>query len=135
MFAKTRVGGFNAPSGKVELLSSLSKKAGEDPLPYYKENQETPFSTPEIAKDYPLVLTTGHRHVAYYHSSNRQVPWCRELKPYPRLQIHPQTAAQLNIKDKVFYVKPIRWRRNAPVVNCASRPVPLVPPSLFLRKT
>jgi len=99
LFGKTRGGGFNTPSGKVELLSSISKEAGEDPLPYYKENQETPFSTPEIAKDYPLVLTTGHRHVAYFHSSNRQVPWCRELEPYPRLQIHPQTAAQLNIKD------------------------------------
>jgi len=99
MFAKTKGGGFNTPSGKVELLSSMSKEAGEDPLPYYKENLETPFSTPEIAKDYPLVLTTGHRHVAYFHSSNRQVPWCRELEPYPRLQIHPRTAAELDIRD------------------------------------
>jgi anaerobic selenocysteine-containing dehydrogenase len=99
LYGKTRGGGFNTPSGKVELLSSLSKEAGEDPLPYYRENQETPFSTPEIAKDYPLVLTTGHRHVAYFHSSNRQVPWCRELEPYPRVQIHPETAVGLHIKD------------------------------------
>jgi anaerobic selenocysteine-containing dehydrogenase len=131
LFGKTRGGGFNTPSGKVELLSSLSKEAGEDPLPYYRENQETPFSTPEIAKllsslskeagedplpyyrenqetpfstpeiakDYPLVLTTGHRHVAYFHSSNRQVPWCRELEPYPRVQIHPETADGLHIRD------------------------------------
>ncbi|MBW2209176.1 MAG: molybdopterin-dependent oxidoreductase [Deltaproteobacteria bacterium] len=99
LFGKTKGGGFNTPSGKVELLSSISRDAGEDPLPYYRENQETPFSTPEIAKDYPLVLTTGHRHVAYFHSSNRQVPWCRELEPYPRVQIHPDTAAGLDIRD------------------------------------
>ncbi|MEE9520731.1 MAG: molybdopterin-dependent oxidoreductase [Dehalococcoidales bacterium] len=93
-------GGFKTSSGKVELVASLTKEvAGEDPLPYYKDNQETPFSTPEIARDYPLVLTTGHRHVAYFHSSGRQVPWCRELEPYPRVQIHPQTAAGLDIRD------------------------------------
>lgn len=99
LFGKTKGGGFNTPSGKVELYSSISKAAGEDPLPYYRENQETPYATPELARDYPLVLTTGHRHVAYFHSSNRQVPWCRELEPYPRVQIHPRTAASLNIKD------------------------------------
>ncbi|MFH1240940.1 MAG: molybdopterin-dependent oxidoreductase [Pseudomonadota bacterium] len=99
LFGKTKGGGFNTPSGKVELYSSLSKEAGEDPLPYYRENQETPYSTPDLARDYPLVLTTGHRHVAYFHSSNRQVPWCRELEPYPRVQIHPETAAGLEIKD------------------------------------
>lgn len=93
-------GRFKTSSGKVELVASLTKEvAGEDPLPYYKDNQETPFSTPEIAKNYPLVLTTGHRHVAYFHSSGRQVPWCRELEPYPRVQIHPQTAAGLDIRD------------------------------------
>ncbi|MFH1169894.1 MAG: molybdopterin-dependent oxidoreductase, partial [Chloroflexota bacterium] len=98
-YAKTAGGGFNTPSGKVELAASLTGQAGEDPLPYYREDKETPFSAPEIAKDYPLVLITGHRHVAYFHSSNRQVPWCRELEPYPRLQIHPRTAAGLGIGD------------------------------------
>ncbi|MFH1335880.1 MAG: molybdopterin dinucleotide binding domain-containing protein, partial [Candidatus Zixiibacteriota bacterium] len=92
--------GFKTPSGKVELYASLTKEIGkDDPLPYYMEGHETPFSAQEIARDYPLVLITGHRSTAYFHSSHRQVPWCRELEPYPRIQIHPETASGLDIKD------------------------------------
>jgi len=99
-YKKYEKSGFKTLSGKVELYASLTKEIGkEDPLPFYMEGNETPFSTPEIAKDYPLVLTTGHRFTAYFHSSHRQVPWCRELEPYPRIQIHPETAANLRIMD------------------------------------
>ena len=91
--------GFNTPSGKVELYSSILEKFGYDPLPSYTENPETPVSAPELAKEYPLILITGHRHIAYFHSANRQIPWLRELCPYPYLEIHPETAEKLGIKD------------------------------------
>jgi anaerobic selenocysteine-containing dehydrogenase len=91
--------GFKTPSGKVELYSTIFEKFGYDPLPFYQENPETPISAPELAKEYPLILITGGRHVAYFHSSNRQIPWLRELVPEPKLTIHPETAAQLGIED------------------------------------
>ncbi|MFC1980912.1 molybdopterin-dependent oxidoreductase [Chloroflexota bacterium] len=91
--------GFKTPSGKVELYSSIFEQFGYDPLPFYEENPETPISTPELAKDYPLILITGGRHVVYFHSSNRQIPWLREIVPQPKLTIHPDTAAQLGIED------------------------------------
>lgn len=90
--------GFDTPSRKVELHSSLLEKHGYDPLPYYMENEITPVSTPELTKDYPLNLITGGRHIAYFHSNNRQIPWCRELENMPRLEIHPETAGKLGIK-------------------------------------
>jgi thiosulfate reductase/polysulfide reductase chain A len=91
--------GFDTPSGKVELYSSILEKFGYDPLPYYQENPETPVSTPELAQDYPLILITGSRHIVYFHGANRQIPWLREIVPYPTLGIHPDTAIQLGIKD------------------------------------
>jgi len=91
--------GFNTPSGKVELRSSILEKHGYDPLPYYIENQYTPVSAPELIKDYPLNLITGGRHIAYFHSNNRQIPWLRELEPMPRLEIHPDTAEKLGIRE------------------------------------
>ncbi len=91
--------GFKTPSGKVELYSSIFEKFGYDPLPAYEENPETPVSAPEVARDYPLILITGGRHVVYFHSSNRQIPWLREIVPQPKLTIHPDTAAKLGIKD------------------------------------
>jgi len=47
-----------APSGKVELYSSRLAEWGFDPLPDYREIPGTPFSDPEIAKDYPLLFTS-----------------------------------------------------------------------------
>lgn len=91
--------GFKTPSGKVELYSTIFEKHGYDPLPFYKEESETPISAPELAREYPLILITGGRHVAYFHSSNRQIPWLREIAPEPMITIHPETAAQLSIKD------------------------------------
>ena len=91
--------GFETPSGKVELRSSLLEKHGYDPLPYYLENKFTPVSSPDLVKDYPLNLITGSRHIAYFHSNNRQIPWCRELEPSPRLEIHPHTAEKLEIVE------------------------------------
>ena len=91
--------GFNTPSGKVEIYSSVLERLGYDPLPFYQESPETPVSAPELAKDYPLILITGGRHVVYFHGANKQVPWLREIVPDPILQIHPDTAADLGIKD------------------------------------
>jgi anaerobic selenocysteine-containing dehydrogenase len=91
--------GFDTPSGKVELVSSIMADHGYDPLPYYVENYKTPVSTPDLLQDYPLNLITGGRHIAYFHSNNRQIPWLRELEPMPRLDIHPRTAEKLGIKE------------------------------------
>ena len=38
--------GFNTPTGRVELYSTMYKQFGEDPLPYYEEPQRSPVSTP-----------------------------------------------------------------------------------------
>ncbi|MEI6704562.1 MAG: molybdopterin dinucleotide binding domain-containing protein, partial [Deltaproteobacteria bacterium] len=43
------------------------------------------------------ILTTGRRSVASYHSEHRQVPWLREIDPDAILEIHPQTARELDI--------------------------------------
>ena len=75
--------GFRTASGKVELYSSVFKEFGYDPLPYYAEPLLSPVSTPELAKEYPFILTTGARRLCYYHSMGRQIPWLREVAPEP----------------------------------------------------
>ena len=91
---------FNTPSGKVELYSQKLKDYGYDPLPYYSENPYTPVRSPEIYKDYPLILITGHRHIAFYHSENRQIEKLRKLCPDPVIEIHPDQAKKLGIKNE-----------------------------------
>jgi anaerobic selenocysteine-containing dehydrogenase len=91
--------GFNTVTGLVELCSTLFESWGEDPLPYHKEPPYSPYSTPELAKEYPLVLTTGARTYASFHSEHRQMPTLREVVPDPIMEIHPETAEKLGIRE------------------------------------
>ena len=91
--------GFNTPTGKIELYSTVFEKCGLDPLPYFEEPPESPVSTPEISKEYPLVLTTGAKSWGFFHSEHRQIPLLRYMNPDPITEIHPETAEKLGIKD------------------------------------
>ena len=91
--------GFRTPSGKVELYSSLLEKAGHDPLPTYLEPQQSPLSTPELFKEFPLILTTGTREIEYYHSEQRHLSTLHRRNPEPVAQIHPDTAVKYGISD------------------------------------
>ncbi len=90
--------GFATPSGRLELYSTIFEKLGYDGLPQYEESHENPISSPELAKEYPLVLLTG-RGGPFIHSGYRQVESLRRRHPNPLVQIHPETAARLDIKN------------------------------------
>jgi anaerobic selenocysteine-containing dehydrogenase len=91
--------GFETPTGKVELYSKRYEEWGLDPLPYYEEPAEGPVTTPELYKEYPLILTTGRRSPVFFHSEHRMIPWLRELDPDPIVEINPQTAKELDISN------------------------------------
>jgi anaerobic selenocysteine-containing dehydrogenase len=92
-------GMFRTPSGKVELYADYLKGLKISPLPNYSEPAESPLSSPDLLKDYPLILTTGGRNVVYYHSSYRNIPSLKKLSPDPELQINPQTAKELKVEN------------------------------------
>jgi len=91
--------GFNTVTGMVELSSTLFEAWGDDALPYYKEPPYSPISTPELFDQYPLILTTGARKTTSFHSEHRQLAVMREIDPDPVLEIYPDTAKALNIKE------------------------------------
>jgi anaerobic selenocysteine-containing dehydrogenase len=90
--------GFNTPSGKVELYSSLCDTWGYAPLPDFHEPSETPFSAPHLTPAYPLILTSGHEP-DFIHSQGRQLSTLRNHTPEPLALLHPDTAAGLGIGD------------------------------------
>jgi len=94
-----KMGGFATPTGKCELYSTIFEKLGYDPLPRYEEPFETPESRPDLAKEYPLMLITGGRFTPYFHSDHRQIESMRKKRPYPLVQVHPETATKMDIKD------------------------------------
>jgi anaerobic selenocysteine-containing dehydrogenase len=92
--------GFVTPSRKAEIFPSFMQDLGYNPLPVYKELPETPLSNPELAKKYPLRLTTGGRVSVLYHSENR-VPGqgTRSMFPWPRCYMHREDARALGVRD------------------------------------
>ncbi|MGI9571086.1 MAG: molybdopterin dinucleotide binding domain-containing protein, partial [Desulfobulbia bacterium] len=90
--------GFKTPTGKIELYSTLLEKWDYDPLPYFEEPPESPYSTPEIAKEYPLVLITGARIPMFFQSEFRQLPKLRKGRPDPECELHPETAEKIGVK-------------------------------------
>ena len=91
--------GFKTPTGKIELYSTELEKHGYDPLPSFEEPPESPYSTPEIAADYPYVLITGARIPMFFQSEFRQVPKLRKGRPDPECELHPDTAAALGVQE------------------------------------
>jgi len=110
-YRKYEKSGFGTPTGKFEIYSTVMKDWGYDPLPSHVEPAESPVSTPERYRDYPLLLITGAKQTQYYHSQGRQIPSLRKLAPEPLLEMHSDTAAALGIAAGEFaWVETVRGR-------------------------
>ncbi|MBT3362083.1 MAG: molybdopterin-dependent oxidoreductase [Chloroflexi bacterium] len=105
---RSQKAGFSTPSGKVEIASSILAENGYEAMPVYKEPPESPVSQPDVAKDYPLVLTTGARVLAYTHSQFRNIDRLRKLAPDPLIDINPDDAGPRGISsgDRVIIISP-----------------------------
>ena len=99
------VPGFGLPTMKAELWSTIWESVvpeethGFVALPEYREPPISPVSTPEQYEEYPFIMTTGRRIPVYFHNEHRQLPWCREIWPAPRVEINPADAERLGIKQ------------------------------------
>jgi len=103
--------GFATTTGKFELYSTVFEKLGYDPLPGYHEPAETPNSEPKLAKDYPLMLITGSRFYPMFHSEHFNIDSVRRRHPHPLVQVNPETATKLEIKNGDWvWVETLRGR-------------------------
>ncbi|NUQ37832.1 MAG: molybdopterin-dependent oxidoreductase [Caldilineales bacterium] len=91
--------GFNTPSGKLEIASSLLAAYGYDALPVYVEPVEGPLAAPELAQTYPLVFNSGARLQTDFRSQHHNIPGLLKMQPDPLVMLHPQDAAARGICD------------------------------------
>ena len=98
-YYKYRDGGFHTPSGKFEIFSNILAKMGDvSPLPIYREPSNSSVALSDLVKDYPLTLTSAKVR-EFFHSEGRQLESLRKLNPNPLVEIHPETAIKLGIKE------------------------------------
>ncbi len=91
--------GFQTPSGKFEIKSTLLEKMGLEGLPKYEESFETPVSRPKMVNRFPLVLGTGP-FKPDMKSCLRAIPDFIDRYPDPMVQINPKDAEQRGIAPK-----------------------------------
>lgn len=96
----------NLPGGKVQCVNEWiggkpnAMDNGTIPsLPEYTGAPESIVGTPDIAAEYPLVISDVHAYRLCNHSYYHDVPYLRELQPEPWVKINPATAKQYGIDD------------------------------------
>ena len=89
--------GFATPSRRIELVSSTLQELGYPAMPTYAAPVENEIDDPELARKFPLVLTSGSGFMPFHHSEHFQIKELRYLKHEPYVDINPETARELGI--------------------------------------
>ncbi len=101
--------GFDTPTGKFEIWSTILEEYGYDPLPEYTEPKEGPIATPTFAKDYPLVFNSGSRNQTEFRSQHHNIPELAKDNPEPIVEINTLDASERGIKiGDLVMVKTLR---------------------------
>ncbi|HEX2931175.1 MAG TPA: molybdopterin dinucleotide binding domain-containing protein, partial [Candidatus Binatia bacterium] len=95
--------GFATPSKRVELYCHPFAANGIPALPEYVESAVSPVSRPDIAAEFPLVLTNA-KFTTFVHTQQRALPSLRKASPEPSADIHPETALSYGIKNKQWMI-------------------------------
>lgn len=101
--------GFDTPTGKFEIASTILKEYGYDPLPVFSEPKEGPLSRPDLLKEYPLIFNSGSRVNTRFHTQHQGIEKLNNKRPEPAVTINAKDAEERNIKngDKVV-IKTLR---------------------------
>ena len=83
--------GFDTPTGKIEIYSTIFASADYSPLPKFKQRLDD-------NEAFPLTLTF-FRDIHFCDEQHRNVPRLRRAVPEPFLEIHPRTAEARGIAD------------------------------------
>lgn len=91
--------GFDTPTGRLEIASTILEEHGYDPLPVYTEPREGPLSRADIAKEFPLVFNSGARVTTDFRSQHHGTERLYKERPEPTVTINTKDAESRDISD------------------------------------
>jgi anaerobic selenocysteine-containing dehydrogenase len=89
--------GFETPTGKFEIASTILEEHGYDPLPVYTEPKEGPMTRPDLTEQFPLVFSSGSRVTTDFRSQFHNVPDLVRKSPEPTVTMNSLDAGIRNI--------------------------------------
>ncbi|MFQ5824072.1 MAG: IscS subfamily cysteine desulfurase [bacterium] len=91
--------GFDTPTGKFEIWSTILEEYGHEPLPKYTEPKEGPLASLDLAREFPLVFNSGARPHTDFRSQHHGIKGLVKDNPEPTVEINFQDAKERGIKS------------------------------------
>ncbi len=91
--------GFETPTGKLEIASTILEEHGYDPLPVYTEPAEGPLSRPDLLPNFPLVFNSGSRVATDFRSQFHGIPGLAKERPEPTVTLNTRDAEARGIRN------------------------------------
>jgi cysteine desulfurase NifS len=91
--------GFDTPTGKFEVHSTILEEYGYEPLPKYIEPKEGPLAAPDMFGEYPLVFNSGARPQTDFRSQHHGIKGLVVDYPEPTVDINSHDAEQRGIES------------------------------------
>lgn len=113
--------GWDTTTGKQEIWSTVLDSYYPDDdaaIPNFREAPHGPVADPDrYTTDNDFLATTGRRIPVYFHSEHRQLPWCRELWPVPRIEMNPADADKIGVTQGDWVWIETEWGKIREVVD------------------
>ena len=94
-----RTARFSATTSGLAASRTTPRRASSASCPNTLARRRGIAETPELAEEYPLIISDVHAYRLCNHSYYVGVPYLRELQPYPWVKINPATAKKYGIED------------------------------------
>jgi len=91
--------GFETPTGKFEVWSTILEEYGYEPLPKYTEPSEGPLGSPNVAERFPLVFNSGARPQTDFRSQHHGIKGLAKDNPEPVVEVNVEDAEERGIKS------------------------------------
>ena len=91
--------GFETPTGKFEIWSTVLEDYGYEPLPKYVEPVEGPQANSSLAKEFPLVFNSGARPHTDFRSQHHGIRGLAKDNPEPTVEINRRDAEARGIEN------------------------------------
>jgi hypothetical protein len=91
--------GFDTPSGKFEIWSTILEEHGYEPLPKYVEPTEGPLGSPRLLESFPLVFNSGARPQTDFRSQHHGIEGMLVDTPEPLVEINIEDAEERDIRS------------------------------------
>jgi len=91
--------GFDTPTGKFEIWSTVFEEYSYEPLPKYIEPTEGPLGSPGVVEKFPLIFNSGARPQTDFRSQHHGIEGLVKDNPEPTVELNVKDAEERGIQS------------------------------------